>query len=527
MKQVIRAILIAAFILAFGLFIYFFARQRQENLAASLPVAGRTADIAAVGESESAGGGGTSTAQRAKINPGWDETFLDAIDMNLDEDEDLEQVLVIKPSSAQRGKISIVIADFQPTTGGYFRLWKGETLATKPNAVVVQPRDLLGDGSVDLLCFGIDEGNLQTLTIFRRAIPESGAYYRAFSGSGLSIVVEDSVEAESGDTAADIGAGFPSRASLSASGRRVASISVFEAAPGGSSPLDQKKTSYAWIPSGKSFERRSESFVPGENVEQIFISTILTGKPEDFETYLDGLWEKEGATKTVPALLYFDPEGRKISLHSGTEQQQWDWGESNASSAGIYASISNSAVPEMFRLLGIDLVGVDRVRVQAISRQIVKFALKEEWNGIYRRSAGESAAVRGGVLEKAPVDSAFSVGIDGSSAELALKLADLDGFYADENGRRLELLDGDFGFTTESGSFKGYFSFFRLGGSTILDLDLIDDKSIPSGRLSYIVSLRPGKNGSISTLILKPARILSDGVEPLYKPDIVLSKFTD
>ncbi|MFA6366684.1 MAG: hypothetical protein WCX13_05805, partial [Candidatus Hydrogenedentales bacterium] len=196
MKRVIQAILIVAFILAFGLFIYFFARMRQENLAATLPVAGRVVEIEALSNKAGEAGEKSTAAQRSKINLEWGETLLDVIDMNLDDDEDLEQILIVKPANTQDGRISIVVADFQPNSSSYFRLWKGETLATKPNAVVVQPKDLLADGSVDLLCYGIDENNRQTLTVFKRISARSNPYYTVFSESGLSISFEEPAETE-------------------------------------------------------------------------------------------------------------------------------------------------------------------------------------------------------------------------------------------------------------------------------------------------------------------------------------------
>ncbi|HWR11382.1 MAG TPA: pallilysin-related adhesin [Rectinemataceae bacterium] len=539
MKRVIQAILILAFILVFGLFIFFFAKMRQENLAASLPVAGRVVDIGTLSEKPERADGDTAAAQRSKINPEWGETFLDAIDMNLDNDEDLEQVLIVKPSGAEKGRISIVIADFQPATSGYFRLWKGETLATKPNAFVVQPRDLLADGSVDLLCYGIDEGNKQTLTIFKRISPYSSSYYTAFSASGLSIGIEDPADRE------EI-AGVPmADKPLSPPGAlRAVSINVFEEARGGSSPLDEKKITYSWDPARKLFERGGESFVPGASVEKLFIDKIITGRAEDFDDYLKGLWVKEDGTEGFHTYVDFDPEGRKISIHSEQEQQQWDWGRSTPGFAGIYAPISNSAVPEMLRLLGIDLVGMDRVRIRATTQQIVKFAMKEDWNGVYRRPTNDSAAASASGFGKISAGDRFGVDIDGSGASLSLKLEDFNGSYASDTGVRLDLAEGKFsmdwgeiasrdlpsrgvssrGVSSRGVSSRGFFSLFDAGDAVILDLSLIDEESIPSGRLSFIVGVRPGKNDEISALILQPARVLADGVERLYEPDLSLEK---
>ncbi len=529
MKRVIQAILIVTFILAFGLFIYFFARMRQENLAATLPVAGRVVEIEAVSNEAGEVGEKSTAAQRSKINLEWDETLLDVVDMNLDEDEDLEQILIVKPTNTQNGRISIVIADFLPNSSSYFRLWKGETLATKPNAVVVQPKDLLADGSVDLFCYGIDEDNRQTLTVFKRPSARSNSYYTAFSESGLSISFEEPAEAEV-EAETGIVESMSKKtlsqllAELLPKGKEPILISVYVEAPGGASPLDQKRIMYSWNHFSRKFERGAESFVPGGNIEQLFINRILTGQAEDFDDYLKGLWIKEDEEGAVPTLVFFDPEGRKISLHSEQEQQQWDWGRSNAAFAGIYAPISNSAVPDMIRLLGIDLVGLDKVRIRATAQQIVKFAMKEDWNGVYRRPSNENTTSRKESFKMLPAETSFSVGLDGGEAEIALRLGDFDGFYASENGMRLDLIGGKFRLSLAS---QGFFTLFQVDDEVILDLSLIDDKSIPSGRLSYMVKIRLGKNNGISTLILQPAQVLSDRVERLYQPDILLRKLDD
>ena len=494
-----------AFLLAFVFFVFLFAKMRQNNLKASLPVAGRIVELTSTPADPDAPGDLKAAPQRAKINPEWNETFLDVIDMNLDDDEELEQVLTVKPSVSNNDRISIVIADFQPNTGSYFRLWKGETLAAKPNAIVVQPRDLLGDGSLELLCFGIDEANMQTLTIFKRLGAGPEAYGNVFSASGISFTVNDPSEAGS------------------------ATLDVFVKAVDGSSPLDQTRIVYSWWKT--KFVRGAESFIPGENIEQALMSRILTGRAEDFELYLDGLWVKDDEGIGSSTSLYFDAEGRKISIHGPTEQQQWDWGRSSAAFAGIYAPISNSAVPEMLRLLGIDLVGLDKVRVRATAQQIVKFAMREDWNGVYRRADAGDLPPRTqetmrkaptGAPEGAPVGGTFQVKIAGSDAKISLRRGDFAGPYAGAGGTELDLLEGTFRLAESGSLFKGYYSIFQLGDSTILDLSLIDDISLPSGRLCYIVEVKSGKNRRIGALILKPARILPDRAEPLYRPDLVL-----
>jgi hypothetical protein len=504
MKRVIQAVLIIAFILAAGFFIFFLARMRQENLEASLPVAGRIVDIGSPSDAPAANDAAKSASQRARIPAEWGETFLDAVDMNLDDDEDLEQVVIVKPAS-ENGMISVVVADVQAGTGAYARAWKGETLAAKPTAVLVQPRDLLGDGSIDLLCFGIDAANRQTLTVFRRAGTGSSLYRTVFAASGLSIAIEDQVLAQA------------------------ATITLYEEARSSASPLDQRRVVYAWNRLSRRFERASESLIPGENVEKRFVGSIVTGEAKDFETYLKGLWVREAAASAPqpPTYLYFDPEGRRISIDSAREQQQWNWGESTAAFAGIYAPIVNGTVPEMIRVLGIDLVGVDKVKVSATTQQVVKFAVREDWNGTYRRYAGAGAMPVGAFV---PVSGSGEIAlpVEGAAgADLRVGAATFEGFYADGAGSSLEMTGGAFALKLPGLEAKGNYTLFRNGDKAVLDLELVNDKSIPSGRLSYLVSVRPGKGRGIGTLILSPAKILEGGAEPLYKPEIRLARFED
>lgn len=513
MKRVVNVILALSCVLAFVFFVFFFAKAQRAALAAALPVAGRAIEMESAQEPAEKTKEVKAAGQRAKILPGWGEIFLDALDLNLDDDEELEQVIIVKPSQEENGKISLVIADFLPSTNGYIRLWKGETLAVKPNALVVQPWDLLNEGMVDLLCFGVDAQNSQTLTVFKRDSAGSSVYYNAFSGSGLSLAVDEP------------------QAAPSDAGQNAATISVFEKAAQGTSPFDQNKVLYAWDPVEKIFVRGSETFLRGENIEQAFINKVITGKAEDFETYLQGLWEKLPAADEKkegralpPTLVYFASGERKITIHSEYEQQEWDWGRSTAAFAGVYAPISNSAVPEMLRLLGIDLVGVDKVRIRATSLQVVRFSIREDWNGVYRRVTG-SNAVAASAAEAAPqTKEALLVPLEGSDREKSFQPGDFDGFYVSQSGSRLELADRRFIMTSGESVDKGYFSLFRAAGSTLLDLSFVDETSLPAGRLSYIVSVRTGKTGAISGLVLRSARVFSQGAQRTFQPDIVYSK---
>ena len=509
MKKTIRAILLVSFTFSIAIFGYYFIRRQTENLAASLPVSGRSLDIAADSHVEGEDKIQTRSASRARINPDDDEIFLDAFDINLDSDEDLEQVIVAKPRTEAPAKelqgsagnrLSVVIADFLPLTGSYRRLWKGGTLAAKPKAFVFQPRDLLGDGKIELLCFGLDESNRQTLTIFRPSNPEGTRYKTIFSESGISIQVVDFQEA-----------GFS---------RRPALIQAFDAAGPGGSPLDQIRREFVWSTTGEAYRPGSVSFIPGDKVERNYIDKIITGSAVDFETYLEGLWVRETMGTGIPTLLSFQTSRREITISGTPDVQIWNWEESSPAFAGIRSSISNGAVPDMLRLLAIDLVGVDRISVSAHSQQLNRFSPREDWDGTYRRALGTPAVAPGGFTPLLASDALGTLSRpDGS--KFAFHAQDLEGSYQG-SGFALRLEAGIYQLDERAASRRGRYYFFRYRDSLILDLNPYETATEPSARRTFILHVQGDARESIGGLTLQPAQISSDSVTPSFRPDIEL-----
>jgi hypothetical protein len=507
MKKAVRAILLASFAAAIALFCFYFVRQRAENLAASLPVAGRSLDIASGSVAGEGDRGQTRTTARARINPEYNEVFLDAFDVNLDDDEDLEQVIVAKPStesaagSPAENRLSVVIADFLSLTGNYRRIWKGETLAVKPKAFVIQPKDLLGDGKIELLCFGIDEANRQTLTIFRPSNSEGTRYKTIFSESGLSIQVVEPQET-----------GFSSRP---------ATIQVYEAAKDESSPLNQVRRDFNWSSGAEAYRPGAVTSIPGEKVEKNYIDKIVTGSAVDFETYLDGLWARESQDDGKTVFLSFQASKREITISGNPDVQVWDWGDSSPAFAGIKASISNDTVPDMLRLISVDLVGVDRIRVNAHAQQLIRFSPREDWDGTYRRYA-EATAVKKpeGFVPLLAAEALGSLaGPGGLQYEFYAK--DLEGSYQG-SGFALELEGGIFRLKERNSSRRGRYYFFRYKDFLVLDLDPYEEATEPSGRMTYILLAQAGPGKSVGGMKLRPAQVSSGAVVPLYRPDIGL-----
>ena len=500
MKRIIRLILAAGFILAFTAILLFLSRMQKENIRASLPVSGRLVDLSTGSVALSQQNPGAEKSSRAKVSPEWGELILDALDLNLDDDEELEQVIVVRDSDSGRRNISVVIADFQPLTGSYFRTWKSATRATKPNAFIVQPRDLLHDGTIELLCFGLDDENGQTLDVFRK-IPNRSAYVNVLSVAGVDIAIE-----EESDNAA---------------------ITVYQALEDGAAALDRKKSSFAWDSRRGKYALSGEIIVPGAAIEQLFLGDTLSGKTSDFEAYLEGLWLLSDSGGAGATALSFDAARRKITISDSLDQEEWDWSESNASRSGLYASIANSSLPELIQLLSIELIGMDKIKVRATSQQSVRFSTRENWNGVFKRFSGLQST--GPLPSIRPVSDGQGIiaPIQGSSGSAYITEKSIYGKFASSEGFNIEFSSSGFeqsdpkGLSLERGSYH----FFMMDSWVILELVSLSEDGRSESRKDYVFELR--QTGGEDSLVLKPALMTKGKVSLSYKPDIVLKRRKD
>jgi hypothetical protein len=470
------------------MFVLYYAKMRRENYEASLPVTKRALDFSMADISDSGLDTPIPATLRTKIPPEYDEIFLDTLDLNLDSDEDLEQVIVSKPFRSDSNEISIITVDFQPTTGSYYRFWKGKTGATKANAFIVQPLDILKDGNIELLCHGIDNSTNQTLSIFRRSEGNTTGYTTIFSESGLGIAIVD-------------------QDPLS---KNPVEIDLYLYDQTSSSTHNRIRRRYAWNKEKRQYLAIEDQAIPEANIEKTFIDTIVTGVVGDFESYLEGLWAKEGTANNSKVLLSFSPKTREVSIHSERAQQHWDWGDSSTAYSGLRAPITNSSVPEMMRLISVELIGVDRIKVNAFTQQFLQFPVPEDWNGSYTRYTPSAS------------DNPPSMSIQ----ILDAKSQDIEGTYQSEDSFFLELRDGAYYLSTPTSKEEGTFSLFQMGQTLVLDL-LENPRATDSrSRRTYIIEMSPIMEGHTAKLTLKPAVILADRVAPLYRPDIALHVFT-
>jgi len=502
MKRIAGTLFAIGCVAALGFALYFFSKTRAETLAAALPVAGRSAVVAS-GEpgSDPSGDSGNSRTQ-ARIAPDPVEQVLDTIDINLDDDEDLEQVLTVRKPGSPGEAIRVVVADFQPENGTWFRLWSGDTLADKPVSFAIQVKDLVGDGGSELLCFGPDASGRQTLTVFKRTYGRNGqAFESIFSEAAESIEIDE----------ADLKSTEEAKAGASLS----LSISVYRAVQDAENPLDRVKTVYRWSPSARRYRPGESESVPGAEIERDLRSKILTGDAEDFKAYIDGVWIAPGGEQRPR--IDFDSDSGRISFQSDEANQVWKWSASSPSTSGLLAATVNESLPELLRLVDIQLTGPDRLRIRVLDEQVLRLGDRNIWNGDY---------VRLGAADRGTAPSGADITEDNRQQMKPVRADFVAGYWMSSDGKVLAFEGTRF---RSGGAWEhrsGGFSLFGFGTDLILDLLPVDGNGVPQAPLRYIV-LVPAVQSGPDRIRLRPVVLKSQDATLLYAPEIELRKISE
>ena len=489
MKRVIGVAVFSIFVIAFSAFVYFLAQQQKESLNASIPVAGRFVELSPQSLVQNTASASNTAIKQAKINPDWDETFLSVLEINLDADEDLEQIITIKSTTKPKSPIAIAIADFQPLTGNYIRIFKGETKAVRTNEFVVQPKPLLLQDSTEILCFGIAENDLQCLTIFSKAENQFSKYTEIFSETGRVILIDESQSQ------------FP-----------VPITVVLK---------EQTRSVFSYNAKIKKYEAGKVELLSGTPVENAAKEPAVYQDAQSFEKYLTGAWYRTASGRNSyepdPIMLEFSPEHKKIKMIANNSMTEWNWMSTLVSKNSIYISIENSALQEVRRLITITTQTEDTITVTAIAQQTVRFTQKEPWDGSFSRMSARSASL--------PDEAAAS-----SETGTSLRLKDqntfsflhafLPGWYRNELGDEIILQNGSMTMTVNGRSAKGFFVLQQVGDTAILDFQEVNNAGTLQSRSSFLLSVTHSKTGDIGTLSLEAVRISDKGIEPLYKPPL-------
>lgn len=502
MKKLAQALFFLFSAIALGFAVYFYLGTRAESAEASRAVADRSAELGAAGGSRDGDSRPERESPNNRISALPNELVLTIDTVNLDQDEGEEQILTVRKTDRNDGRLWIVVADYVPSRRSWVRAWEGETLATKLTTFAVQVKDLVGDHFLALACFGMDDANRQTLTIFTRSgTPEAEllSYTQALALSADAANVEELERSEGYQLGQTNGVSWP--------------VLAWSNDPESGNILDQVKRRYDWDFSAKAYRESSSERIPGAQVAKEMAAKVLTGVPADFENFLRGVWYAEGGDPADPKtrLVVFDREAGSIVFFSRSSQEVFTWQESHPTRAGIYVSASNESVTNLRRLMDIELTGTDSVSIRVFEDLKMKIDAEDRWDGAYRkRPITAGSAVR----QAARGSSALDLGGIWRSAA--------GGTLSFEQGRRFVRDEG-------SGAAEGAYSLYEVGGATVLELISFDRDGKAPSRRSFKILVAETKRGKERTrsMRLQPVRVGITGVEILEETELAYEQKLD
>lgn len=471
--------------------------------------------------SEADGAGGESSAEvserlafedasLAKISLGPDEIPVTVLNVDADGDAADEQFIAVKENAGGSEAISLIYVDFDEATGGYRRVWSGETGATRSRTFTLFAKDLVGDRSICIVASGMNDDGEQTLTAFRITKGSSGTgsgegnasaqgggvhfdVIAAFKADG-SISIQESPRSEAYQLGIARGASFP--------------VAAYERDQGSSNMLDQIETTYRFDDITGRYERAGTARIPGAQIEQRRVRELLDGTGARFEEFLDGLWyaptsSVPGDDTGSPRYVLFDVTRREIIFYVGDVQEVFTWPNSSPTRYGLYVSAQNVSVATLKRVIDIELEGTDSIRLRTFEDVRLKIGISGRWDGSYRKLASDRAAPDAETPEARPGAPLAGTWTSDPSAQSGAGL------------RMVLRKDGSFESSMGSERSRGRYAMFMQDTLEILEL------RPESGNRSTFSVVRSSADGT-TTLSLREVRLGVRGAEQSGEEEIKL-----
>lgn len=433
---------------------------------------------------------GESEGNSSRIPIDEDMLPVQFVDVNLDTDQAEEQIIGFKRHGDQSDRIHLIVADFDTIRNAYVLSWEGLTGATNVRTFAVYTYDLIGDHTLEIAAFGMNNDGMQTLDVFRRdrGSGRLGVSYRQV----LSVSTGASIEINELERS-------PEYKSLQQNGRSWP-IVVYSPDPESENPADLIRTTYFWRVSENRYVPGPEEQIPAGQVEEEQLKELYDGDAERFERYLEGPWYRatggEGSNESpgAPELVHFSRSEESISFFREGAQERFDWLNSYKTmyrdGPGVWMNVRNEALENVRRQVSVSALGYDTIFVSVDG--------EEYWNGSYRRLSEN--------LQRSIVRERRS----------GARLSDLtlSGLYRNDSNQEILFSSPRFVMRDNEEEVAGGYAIFELE-QTILELKIVDDSGLTQRRRTFVVEFEEeeGSERIVRRITLTPARVRSDSIE--------------
>jgi hypothetical protein len=417
----------------------------------------------------------------ARVPFAENESVISIITGDFNGDSREEQIIAYRNLQEIDTPIFITYAEPGETAGEYSRVWTAPTAATRPNSLILYNEDLVGDGGICVLAFGINGSGEQTLTVFRKNGLAAGFAREEAFGKIAEFIIEGSITVQEAQRSRDYQQGGKSL-TISTYGRDYESSNM----------LDQIETTYTYNPVNGLYEQSQAVKIPGRQIEQRRVSELLNS-PGSFEAFIDGLWfhtMDDGQNQYV----YFNTANSEVIFYINNTEEIFTWQESNPTRYGLHIIGRNISLTKLRCTINIELESLDSIRLRVFHDAYLRTGPGAVWDGSYRKVQTITTA----------------------AAEKRVPPY-LEGSYKGEDGGIVFFKDGSYelvGTKTEALQ-KGKYVFFNMGDGEFLELRPSEPEGL--SRVTFRIN-RSGENITLTRI-----RIGTRGIQELELP-VTLTK---
>ncbi len=311
-----------------------------------------------------------------------DETFLQAITVDINKDGSPDQICAVKKVS--EANIYLVPGLQNPATGEYTRLVDIRTGITQTRTLLFYTIDLIGDRTNALVYSGMTADNMQLLTVYLPVSEKDGKTSFAAVADLRSdgpITIQELQRSDAYNLGLTNGESYP--------------IYTYNSDPESPQTLDQVERIYRWDKNFRRYEQVSESRIAGKKIETRLIRQLQGGDVASFENFLTGLWYMPSSSSANDTrYLFFDTSAKEIVFNIGSTEEIYSRESGAARRYGAYLTTRNRSIPSIRRLIDIELTGIDEIKIKILEDVKLKIGVASDWDGVYRKMSGSAATAK-------------------------------------------------------------------------------------------------------------------------------------
>jgi hypothetical protein len=426
-----------------------------------------------------------------------DETFLQAIAVDLNKDGAQDQICAVK--TVAEPNIYLIPGLQNPLTGEYSRIAGLRTGITQSRTLLFYTMDIIGDRTEALVYSGMTADNIQLLAVYL-PVNENDGKVSFLAAADLRsdgpITIQEVKRSDAYNLGLTNGESYP--------------IYTYNSDPDSPQTLDQIERIYRWDKMLKRYEQISESRIAGKKIETQLIRQLQGGDLNTFENFLTGLWyTSDASAKSGTKDIYFNMEEKEIIFHNGSTEEVYIRESGAPRRYGAYLTTRNSSIPSIRRLIDIELIGIDEIKIKILEDVKLKIGVASDWDGVYRKLSSSSVKPR-------------------TEAELSVErlkeiLASSTKDWISTDGQKFQTDSPRYSLSLPTGTETGLFILLTVKGKAVMQFK---PESAPSKPEFYLASAekRTTAAGEQQLLTLTKVTVSMDGTNLAGSPPVVFER---